>query len=454
MQTNDRNQAIRNIQVQFHDELKGLLDEGSTNDTIIIPMLKEEINLSTIELGRLKEETGEKEAERRKLQQQLFEAEAIIKQLKSKEELIAKKAKLEQENQLFEEKEQSVILAQKALVLIQQEELCHRLKRELDEGKESLGEVATKMDSLTKSYTECENTLNREKEGETERNKALEHVNQLKHMESDVRSLSLFRQEVELLVKKLKTKSVEKKKMEEKNKEIENEILKFSLEKQKLEKEQLTFFENERKMDKLKHEYDLLVKFEKQQNEHKKASLDLQNKAAFYKHSQARFEDAKAVVQELEVKWLHGQAALLANKLKDGESCPVCGSTHHPNPAVSQSGDLPNEEDIKAAKQQATDIETEMRRAESTLYEAHSMEKSLQKELNDVFNTIVELRSDFIVQELENVKNAVEDEKRQLFTTQQSLGKNKQKLDRIREWLEQQEKEAYLRSEQDGTYNE
>ena len=144
MQTNDRNQAIRNIQVHFHDELKGLLNEGSTNDTMIIPMLKEEINLSTIELGRLKEESAEKEAERRKLQQQLFEAEAIMKQLKSKEELTVKKAKLEQENQLIEEKEQSVVLAQKALVLIQQEELCHRLKRELDEGKESLAELATK----------------------------------------------------------------------------------------------------------------------------------------------------------------------------------------------------------------------------------------------------------------------------------------------------------------------
>ena len=205
MQTNDRNQAIRNIQVHFHDELKGLLNEGSTNDTIIIPMLKEEINLSTLELGRLKEESAEKEAERRKLQQQLFEAEAIMKQLKSKEELTVKKAKLEQENQLIEEKEQSVVLAQKALVLIQQEELCHRLKRELDEGKESLAELATRINTLTKSYTECENTLNREKESETERNKALEHVNQLKHMESDVRSLSLFRQEVELLEKKLKT---------------------------------------------------------------------------------------------------------------------------------------------------------------------------------------------------------------------------------------------------------
>ena len=202
------------------------------------------------------------------------------------------------------------------------------------------------------------------------------------------------------------------------------------------------------KMDKLEREYNLLVKFEQQQNEHKKASLDLQNKAAFYKHSQARFEDAKVVVQELEVKWLHGQAAFLANKLRDEESCPVCGSTHHPNPAVSQLGDLPNEEDIKAAKQQASDLEAEMRKAESTLYEAQSMEKSLEKELNDVLNTIVEQQSDFLVHELDLVKNTVGEEKKQLFTTQQILEKNKQKLDRIKEWLEKQEKEAFLRSEQ------
>ena len=242
MQTNDRNQAIRNIQVHFHDELKGLLNEGSTNDTMIIPLLKEEINLSTLELGRLKTEAGEKETERGKLQQQLFEAEAIMKQLKSKEELTAKKAKLEQENHLIEEKEQSVVLAQKALVLIQQEELCHRLKRELDEGKGNLAELATKITTLTKSHTECENTMNREKERETERSQALEHVNHLKHMEEDVRSISLFRHEVDLLQKKLQIKSVEKKKMEEKNKEIENEIQKFSVEKQKLEKEQPHFF--------------------------------------------------------------------------------------------------------------------------------------------------------------------------------------------------------------------
>ena len=172
------------------------------------------------------------------------------------------------------------------------------------------------MTSLTKSYTECENTMNREKEGETERNQALEHVNHLKHMEEDVRSISLFRHEVDLLQKKLQIKSVEKKKMEEKNKEVENEIQKFSVEKQKLEKEQPTFFENKLKMDKLEREYNLLVKFEKQHNEHNKASLDLQNKAALYKHSQARFEDAKASCTRIRGKMAPWSSSFFSEQAK------------------------------------------------------------------------------------------------------------------------------------------
>ena len=62
--------------------------------------------------------------------------------------------------------------------------------------------------------------------------------------------------------------------------------------------------------------------------------------------------------------------------------------------------------------------------------------------------TLLRQRSDFVVHELDLVKNTVEEEKNQLFTTQKILEKNKQKLDRIREWLEKQETEVLLRSEQ------
>lgn len=51
----------------------------------------------------------------------------------------------------------------------------------------------------------------------------------------------------------------------------------------------------------------------------------------------------------LERAFLDGQAGYLARFLQVGEACPVCGSFHHPTPAVL-SQDVPSEEDLKAEK--------------------------------------------------------------------------------------------------------
>nr|WP_218624989.1 AAA family ATPase [Sporosarcina sp. E16_3] len=42
------------------------------------------------------------------------------------------------------------------------------------------------------------------------------------------------------------------------------------------------------------------------------------------------YEKCKFEYDAVEKTWLNNQAAMLAESLKDGESCPVCGSEHHP----------------------------------------------------------------------------------------------------------------------------
>lgn len=60
----------------------------------------------------------------------------------------------------------------------------------------------------------------------------------------------------------------------------------------------------------------------------------------------------------LEEELVAQQSARLAADLVEGRPCPVCGSTHHPNPARHETG-LLSDSDIKAARQRVADAEVE-----------------------------------------------------------------------------------------------
>jgi len=59
---------------------------------------------------------------------------------------------------------------------------------------------------------------------------------------------------------------------------------------------------------------------------------------------------SQAEYRSLEAAWIEGQAAILAERLSPGESCPVCGSTEHPAPAHS-GRPLPDQAGVKKAAQ-------------------------------------------------------------------------------------------------------
>ncbi len=63
---------------------------------------------------------------------------------------------------------------------------------------------------------------------------------------------------------------------------------------------------------------------------------------------------AQAIYEDIHARYIFGQAAILASQLKDGTPCPVCGSMHHPKPAVSDA-QLPTEAAVKKARKAAED---------------------------------------------------------------------------------------------------
>lgn len=62
--------------------------------------------------------------------------------------------------------------------------------------------------------------------------------------------------------------------------------------------------------------------------------------------AEKKYNELNNAYEEARSAFLLGQAGIMAQSLKEGENCPVCGSKSHPHKAELK-GDIPNEEEIK-----------------------------------------------------------------------------------------------------------
>jgi exonuclease SbcC len=431
-QVKKRNEAIRRIQAVTSEELREYLAADSVNDTIIMPLLQTEIAGMNEQLEQLSSQLKAKVQEQDRLKTQLFEAESILKQLQTKEELKENKARLESQADLFEEKERQVQRAQKAALLAKQEELCHRLKKEADQAVINVQTIKEKMGKLAGLIKQHEQAVEKELNREGERREALDEVNRLVNMKDDVYSFAALRNEVSRVGASLKTAKDNHHSLEVHFGQVEQRLKSLQQQKEVIEKGQLTYLENERQVEKLGRELELLEKYEGILERRQKAEQNLKMITGRYENTAARLRDAKALVESLEQKWLHGQAALLASTLQAGVACPVCGSLHHPAPAAGHNGSIPSEEDLKAAKEQAAKWENEKSIDEAHLYQAQSAEKAQREALQEVFQDILAEREDFTENDLFEVKSEVTSARNSLIQHQRKLAEQIQKLDQVK----------------------
>jgi exonuclease SbcC len=409
-----------------------------------MPLLQAEISQMSEELEKLADHLKIKQEERNTLQQKLYEAEAIAKQLKAKDDLQNRKAELEKEKEKYSQMEVQINLAQKAAVLAQQEELCHHLKKEVDASNRELSTLKEQITHLSIQLKEQEEKFAAEKEREPERKAIGEQISYLNNVRSDINSFASVQKEVQELGSELEICSREKSALEELGKRIEKNILALKDEKQTIDQNQLKLVEVTHKLEKLAGEIALIFKFEDQQFRLEQATSQFEKKKEFLANTVARLADAKSMTMELEQKWLHGQASLLASKLHEGEACPVCGSEHHPKLATTAT-EVPNEKDIKIAKQQYDEIEKEKGSAEKSFYEAQSFVLSLKETINNIIEDIQSQQPDLSPDDFPVYKQTIMSKQQELEAIHSMLSTSVERLSICEKELQtfEQKKEKY-----------
>lgn len=156
---------------------------------------------------------------------------------------------------------------------------------------------------------------------------------------------------------------------------------------------------------------------------------------------QGQFEEAlrestalSAVYEQMERAFLYEQAGILATRLEDGQPCPVCGSTQHPDPAVTPQH-APSESELESARQQAN--------------AARSQTDTISKQASDWNGWILAVQETLLKSALALLGEAVWEDiparlRLETYRAQQELEKTRTRLDS----LDKQAKEKVLWQDQ------
>jgi len=135
------------------------------------------------------------------------------------------------------------------------------------------------------------------------------------------------------------------------------------------------------------------------------------------------YEKYKSEYDAVEQLWLNNQAAMLAESLKDGESCPVCGSEHHPVKSHKTIEVTVSREQLEVEKERLNEAEGQFRTAAITFQNA-------VEQLNDKEKEMKRLAIAVDANDLHEIKLKLEIEVAKLREDRKLLGNVKEELKR------------------------
>lgn len=227
-----------------------------------------------------------------------------------------------------------------------------RAKIALEKAKEEL-------ETKTLTQTELKTLYEAEKAKEPERQKASGDIVTLKNELPRYEELSQLQGSIATEKGKLYSEEIKKNK-------LSDTIIKLKddLEKQKNELEELrtigvTYIEVKQKFEKLKEKKQSINELNIEIEECKKILKKFNFAKENYIKSRKLRSDLELTYENKYKAYIDGQAGILAKDLKEGEKCPVCGSTSHPELAHSTEN-APSKEELASSKKAFEVADTDM----------------------------------------------------------------------------------------------
>ncbi|MEE3809282.1 SMC family ATPase [Lysinibacillus fusiformis] len=227
-----------------------------------------------------------------------------------------------QEQDAYSAKEQEIVLAEQAERLVLLEQQCIDLRAELNVKEQAFQQAQVKHQQTEEQLQRAQEKYRVEEAKEPERQQILQQELQLlaslpkcEAYENNVQQLQIAEQYVETA----KMAVADNLTLLEKEQE---QLQQFSQTMEGYEKQVEPYESYLEQLPKLREQVALVKQAEKYKSAVELAQQDV---AA----SDIHYQESKKALLLLQQRWLTSQASILAEQLKEGEPCPVCGSMTH-----------------------------------------------------------------------------------------------------------------------------
>ena len=357
------------------------------------------------------------------IEEDLKKAEAELE--KSNNSFIEKRDKFREEKEELEKRgteiEEMVLLVEK------QKKATRHVNPSYDAWTKKRGEVSLIREQIRATESDLKTAKEAVKQAEEALNvaKKLEpEVDILKQTISRIDDEEQKYQQKEELTEKLKeleehAKDISRKEagLKEKKKALEEKIKALDKTAEELKDRPTELMEAKNKGEKLSNLLADLNKITDDQipeRENRKKALSEKQKA--FLNARNRYEEARDSREEAEHILEDSRAGILAEKLVEGEKCPVCGSVHHPEPAKLKEASI-SEDGFKKLQKKEAEFQEEKHNANTEAEKAKTSLEEFEEQLRIIILDCMEnplLDMELKEESLEKLIEAAEEVKPQI----------------------------------------
>lgn len=318
--------------------------------------LDERITASTSLLTRIDELTrvsGELTRTRAQLAEQESRRPALLSQLDEQRALEPQRTRLARQVASLESRFDDYARLEEALRKLETQQVRHSAMRDaLDEATGNVDELSGRLEELRARLSGLEGSdVAKARAESSERHsrelleKSREDIGRFERADAEQRALEDLRAQLAAIDQDLMTLRADIEKREGDKADLEREHHELDGLPALLEGARAELARTQADLERVEGEIGQLRSLASQRDSAREAHGRLLDS---YRIAARRSDELAEEQRQVQRRYLDGQAGVLSRGLEEGRPCPVCGSTHHPQPA-DQPTDLPTGEDVEKA---------------------------------------------------------------------------------------------------------